>query len=289
MQRKYNMNTIFETIKNVAFEIDNAIKTSDLGYSNSENSSGEDQLKLDVQSDIIIEKAFASVSVVKNLVSEEKEGVLELNEGGEYTICYDPLDGSSLVDVNLSVGSIFGIYEGELKAVNLVASAYVVYGPRIELVVATKKEAPMLSRVIDGEFKEIGPITMGEKGKLNAPGGTQQNWCDYHKTFVDDLFAEGYRLRYSGGMVPDLHQIMLKGGGIFSYPGTSDKPQGKLRQLFEVIPFAFMYEQAGGQAINNKGMRLMELVPSHPHDTSPCFFGSNYEITALKTAYGIKN
>jgi len=283
------MNTIFETIKSVAFEIDNAIKTSDLGYSDSENSSGEDQLKLDVQSDIIIEKAFASVGVVKNLVSEEKEGVLELNEGGKYTICYDPLDGSSLVDVNLSVGSIFGIYEGELKAENLVASAYVVYGPRIELVIATKGEAPMLSRVIGGEFKEIGTITMGEKGKLNAPGGTQQNWCDYHKTFVDNLFAEGYRLRYSGGMVPDLHQIMLKGGGIFSYPGTSDKPHGKLRQLFEVIPFAFMYEQAGGQAINNKGMRLMELIPSHPHDTSPCFFGSNYEINALKAAYGIKN
>ena len=283
------MNTIFETIKEVAFEIDNAIKTSDLGYSDSENSSGEDQLKLDVQSDIIIEKAFASVAVVKNLVSEEKEGVLELNEGGKYTICYDPLDGSSLVDVNLSVGSIFGIYEGELQASNLVASAYVVYGPRIELVIATKEQAPMLSRVIDGEFKEIGTITMGEKGKLNAPGGTQQNWCDYHKTFVDDLFAEGYRLRYSGGMVPDLHQIMLKGGGLFSYPGTSDKPHGKLRQLFEVIPFAFMYEQAGGQAINNKGMRLMELVPSHPHDTSPCFFGSNYEISALKAAYGIKN
>ncbi|SFV52298.1 Fructose-1,6-bisphosphatase, type I [hydrothermal vent metagenome] len=283
------MTTIFNTIKAVAFEIDNAIKTSDLGYSDSENSSGEDQLKLDVQSDIIIEKAFASVSVVKNLVSEEKEGVLELNEGGKYTICYDPLDGSSLVDVNLSVGSIFGIYEGELKAQNLVASAYVVYGPRIELMIATKGNAPMLSRVINGEFKEIGSVTMGEKGKLNAPGGTQQNWADYHKAFIDSLFAEGYRLRYSGGMVPDLHQIMLKGGGLFSYPGTSDKPNGKLRQLFEVIPFAFMYEQAGGQAINNKGLRLMELTPSHPHDTSPCFFGSNHEIEALKKAYGIQN
>ena len=100
------MTTIFDTIKSVAFEIDNAIKTSDLGYSNSENSSGEDQLKLDVQSDIIIEKAFASVAMVKNLVSEEKEGVLELNAEGRYTICYDPLDGSSLVDVNLSI--IFG-------------------------------------------------------------------------------------------------------------------------------------------------------------------------------------
>jgi len=283
------MNTIFETIKKVAFEIDTAIKTADLGYSDSENSSGEDQLKLDVQSDLIIEKAFAPINVVKNLVSEEKEGVLELNESGTYTICYDPLDGSSLVDVNLSVGSIFGIYEGELKGTNLVASVYVVYGPRIELVIAEHGKKPMLSRVIGDVFKEIGEITMNTQGKLNAPGGTQQNWCDYHKTFIDDLFAEGYRLRYSGGMVPDLHQIMLKGGGLFSYPGTSDKPHGKLRQLFEVIPFAFMYEQAGGQAINNKGVRLMELIPSHPHDTSPCFFGSNYEIEAMKKAYGIKS
>ena len=281
------MNTIFETIKTIAFDIDHAIKTADLGYSDSENSSGEDQLKLDVQSDIIIEKAFASVAIVKNLVSEEKEGVLELNESGKYTICYDPLDGSSLVDVNLSVGSIFGIYEGELQGSNLVSSVYVVYGPRIELVIVEHGKKPMLSRTFGSEFREIGEISMDQKGKLNAPGGTQQNWAENHKIFVDSLFLEGYRLRYSGGMVPDLHQIMLKGGGLFSYPGTTDKPDGKLRQLFEVIPFAFMYEQAGGQAINNKGMRLMELIPSHPHDTSPCFFGSNYEIEALKKAYGI--
>jgi fructose-1,6-bisphosphatase I len=89
-------------------------------------------------------------------------------------------------------------------------------------------------------------------------------------------------------MVPDLHQILLKGGGIFSYPGTTDKPYGKLRQLFEVIPFAFIYEQAGGQAIDENGMRLMELVPSHPHDTTPCFFGSNYEMAALRALYRIK-
>ena len=282
------MNRIFETIKKIAFEIDHAIKRADLGYSDSENSSGEDQLKLDVQSDIIIEKAFANVEIVKALVSEEKEGLLELSDGGKYTVCYDPLDGSSLVDVNLSVGSIFGIYEGELEGKNLVASAYVVYGPRIELVIATRDTKPMLYRVLGTEFKLIGEIEMKQKGKLNASGGTQQNWCDYHKTFIDDLFQEGYRLRYSGGMVPDLHQIMLKGGGLFSYPGTSDKPQGKLRQLFEVIPFALMYEQAGGEAINHKGLRLLELVPSHPHDTSPCFFGSKYEIDALRTAYGIK-
>jgi len=282
------MNTIFETIKNVAFDIDKAIKTADLGYSNSENSSGEEQLKLDVQSDIIIEKAFASVEIVKNLVSEEKEGILELNENGKYTICYDPLDGSSLVDVNLSVGSIFGIYEGTLQGSNLVASAYVVYGPRIELVIAEHHKKPVLYRASGDIFKEIGEITLGKKGKLNAPGGTQQNWAAHHKRFVDALFMDGYRLRYSGGMVPDLHQILLKGGGIFSYPATSDKPEGKLRQLFEVIPFAFIYEQAGGHAINDEGIRLMDLLPKHPHDTSPCFFGSDYEILALKAMYKMK-
>ena len=282
------MQTIFETIKSIAFKIDTAIKTEDLGYADSENSSGEDQLKLDVQSDLIVEEAFAEVPVVKNLVSEEKEGVLELHEKGKYTICYDPLDGSSLADVNLSVGTIFGIYEGKLEAQNLVASAYVVYGPRIELMIATHEGKPKHYRAKEGEFHFISEVALNEKGKLNAPGATQKNWAPYHKAFVDSLFAEGYRLRYSGGMVPDLHQIMLKGGGLFSYPATSDVPNGKLRQLFEVIPFAFIYEQAGGQAVDHKGKRLMELVPSHPHDTSPCFFGSNYEVEALKVAYGIK-
>lgn len=281
------MNDIFETIKAVAFKIDNAIKTEDLGYSDSENSSGEDQLKLDVQSDLIIEEAFKDLASVKALVSEEKEGVLEISENGNYTVCYDPLDGSSLVDVNLSVGSIFGIYQGELEGKNLVASAYVVYGPRVELVIATQEGKPTLYRLLGGEFKEIDTISMNEKGKLNASGATQMNWSATHKSFIDSLFQEGYRLRYSGGMVPDLHQIMLKGGGLFSYPGTTDKPNGKLRQLFEVIPFALMYEQAGGEAIDDKGNRLLELVPSHPHDTSPCFFGSKYEINALRQAYGV--
>lgn len=279
------MDSIFETIKAIAFKIDHAIKTSDLGYSDSENSSGEDQLKLDVHSDMIIEKAFASVDSVKSLVSEEKEGVLEINDAGIYTVCYDPLDGSSLVDVNLSVGSIFGIYKGALKGENLVASAYIVYGPRVELVITQRHTKPLLYRAVGDHFKEIATLTLQEKGKLNAPGGTQQYWRKEHKKYIDTLFAEGYRLRYSGGMVPDLHQILLKGGGLFSYPGTTDKPKGKLRQLFEVIPFALIYEQAGGMAVNELGERLLELVPSHPHDTSPCFLGSIYEIDLMQSYY----
>ena len=85
-------------------------------------------------------------------------------------------------------------------------------------------------------------------------------------------------------MVPDLHQILLKGGGLFSYPATSDKPEGKLRRLFEVFPFAFIYEKSGGQAIDGKN-NLMSLGHSHIHDTAVCFFGSNYEVDRVKEVY----
>jgi fructose-1,6-bisphosphatase I len=281
------MNEIIESIKSIAIEIDNTIKNADLGYSESENSSGEEQLKLDVQSDLIIEKELSKLRSVKSIVSEEKEDAMNFHNDGQYTVCYDPLDGSSLVDVNLSVGSIFGIYENTLDGNGLVASVYVVYGPRIEMVITIRGSKPILYRYSGGSFVEISEIILNEKGKLCAPGGTQQNWEPKHKVFIDSLFASGYRLRYSGGMVPDLHQILLKGGGLFSYPATSDKPNGKLRQLFEVLPFALVYEQAGGEAINGIGERLMELKPAFLHDTSPCFFGSKSEIAQLRTAYGI--
>ena len=276
------MEDIFDSIQRSAKRIKNAIDIKDIGYSQQENSSGETQLQLDIQCDMIIEEEFSKVASVNTISSEEKEHAEELHADGEYFISYDPLDGSSLVDVNLSVGSIFGIYKGGFGAENMVASCYVVYGPRVEMVFAQNKVKLYLLQ--DGDFEYVKEIRLTEKGKLNAPGGTQQNWAPYHKEMVDSFFAEGYRLRYSGGMVPDLHQILLKGGGLFSYPGTSDKPEGKLRRLFEVFPFAFVYEKAGGEAIDGKG-RLLELGYRHLHDTSPCFFGSKYEINRVKEVY----
>ncbi|MBD3796332.1 MAG: class 1 fructose-bisphosphatase [Campylobacterales bacterium] len=276
------MENIFDAIQKSAKRIKNAIDIKDIGYSQQENSSGETQLQLDIQCDMIIEEELSRVASVNTISSEEKEHAKQLHADGEYFISYDPLDGSSLVDVNLSVGSIFGIYKGGFGAENMVASCYVVYGPRVEMVFAQNKVKLYLLQA--GEFEYVKEIRLTEKGKLNAPGGTQQNWTPYHKEMVDSFFKEGYRLRYSGGMVPDLHQILLKGGGLFSYPATSDKPEGKLRRLFEVFPFAFIYEKAGGEAINGK-QRLLELGYAHIHDTSPCFFGSKYEITRVKEVY----
>ena len=276
------MQEIIKAIEEASIEIKELIETGDTGKSDQENSTGDTQLKLDIACDIIIERIFKQLPTVKAIVSEEQENIINLNENGEYLIAYDPLDGSSLVDVNLSVGSIYGIYKNEFNAKNIVASVYVVFGPRVEMVVAI--DDVKMYRLKHGKFEFIQNIVLKQKGNLKAPGSTQSAWAPHHKQMVDDIFNDGYRLRYSGGMVPDLHQILLKGGGLFSYPGTTDRPKGKLRQLFEVFPFALAYEKAGGGAIDGH-KRLLEIETTHIHDTSPCFFGSNEEIKRVLEVY----
>jgi fructose-1,6-bisphosphatase I len=278
------MTEIMDRIKNIAIEISSAIKTQDTGKVDTCNISGDVQAKLDVISDEIVEKHLNCVSSVAQIISEEKEDALALNEDGKYYVAYDPLDGSSLIDVNLSVGSIFGIYKGDYAGENIVAAAYVVYGPRLELVVARDTVELFRFNEQKKDFEYIKEIRLSEKGKILGPGGTQKCWYPYHKKMIDNFFKQGYRLRYSGGMVPDLHQILLKGGGLFAYPAATDKPKGKLRKLFEVFPFAYVFERAGGLAIDGEN-NILSLGYENYHDTTPCFFGSNYEIEKVLNTY----
>lgn len=277
------MEEIFKAIKEAAKRVSSEILEADVSALDSENITGDTQLKLDILSDKIIEDVLKNVSSIYSIISEEKDGEVIVNESGKYIVGYDPLDGSSLVDVNLSIGSIFGIYEGGISGKDLKAAAYVVYGPRVELVIATDKVRHYRLKK-SGEFEFLSEISLKEKGKLNAPGSTQKNWFPFHKELIDSFFKDGYRLRYSGGMVPDLHQILLKGGGLFSYPATTDLPKAKLRMVFEVFPFAFIFEKASGRAIDGK-VDLLSLTPSFAHDTTPCFFGSKNEIERVKEIY----
>lgn len=270
------MNEIIESIKKSTIEIKKIIAQGDMGKSQEQNATGDTQLKLDIISDQVIENNFKLLSCVNKIVSEEQENIVDINENGEYLIAYDPLDGSSLVDVNLSVGSIYGIYKNDFTGDNIIASIYVVFGPRVEMVICDG-ETVKLYRMNGEEFDYIKDITMQQKGTINSPGSTQQCWYPHHKEMINQMFKDGYQLTYSGGMVPDLHHILLRGGGLFSYPGATDKPKGKLRQLFEVFPFAHTFETAGGGATNGKE-RVLEIETTHIHDTSPCFFGSKDEI-----------
>lgn len=277
------MTEIIDIIKKASIDIKKLIEKGDTSKSEEQNSTGDTQLKLDIASDVIIEDAFKQSSLIKQIVSEEQDHIIDINKDGKYLIAYDPLDGSSLVDVNLSVGSIYGIYEDDFTGDNIVASVYVVFGPRVEMIVCDGKTVK-LYRLNNKEFNYIKDLKMDEKGNLNSPGSTQQCWYPHHKEMINKMFEENYELTYSGGMVPDLHHLLVRGGGLFSYPGASDKPKGKLRQLFEVFPFALTFETAGGGATDGKG-RVLEIETTHIHDTSPCFFGSKDEINRVLESY----
>ena len=279
------MTEIVEKIKEIAIEISEKIKKEDAFVVTSTNMSGDAQIKLDVISDNIIEKHFLSTSNIIEIISEEKNLPVKINENGEYLVAYDPLDGSSLVDVNLSVGSIFGIYRGGYNGESIVASVYVVYGPRVEMVIARDNVELFRLDEKTKTFKYVKELKLKERGKIIAPGGTQKNWPSHHKELIESFFKDGYRLRYSGGMVPDLHQILLKEGGIFAYPATTDKKKGKLRKLFEVFPFAYVFEKAGGLSIDGS-KDLLSLDCKEYHETTPCFFGSDCEIKRVLKYYG---
>lgn len=285
---------IFSSILECATRVQELLQSDASGYLASTNASGDIQLAVDVRADMLLEEALLKLPCVQGVCSEEKSSALYKQDASivESTslhaldkgllVAYDPLDGSSLFDSNLSVGSIFGIYDSAFSASALVAAAYIVYGPRLEAVLAYKEAKHYAHN--EKQWQGKGTLQLESKGKFNAPGGTQKNWEAKHKELVESLFAKGYRLRYSGGMVPDLHQILCKRGGLFSYPATSDAPSGKLRKLFEVFPFAFIYEMAGGEAIDGQ-RRLLSLPCASLHESTPCFLGSKEEIAQVRVVY----
>lgn len=284
------LNDIFSKIFETAWQIYGALQqqTDDAKFG-SKNASGEEQLALDVLADTIIFSSLSKLPFLHSLCSEERENAELISPNGSFSVAYDPLDGSSLVGTNLSIGSIFGIYaasgaDNGFRADSIVASAYVVYGVQLGIAITTKELKEVWYFVSNGnsEMQFQKKLSLSNSGKINATGGTQKDWSDTHKMAIWELFKKGYRLRYSGGMVPDLHHILAKGGGIFSYPATSKNPQGKLRALFEVFPFALIFENANGLAytLNLQGERgaLLHLKINDIHDRIPCYFGSREEV-----------
>lgn len=275
--------SVISVLQQSALQVSELLKNSDFDYSGSTNSTGDLQLDIDLAANNIFKESLLEIEAIKGICSEEEEDVIyKDNDKGVYIVAFDPLDGSSIIESNFSVGSIFGIYNDKLCAKNLIVSGYILYGPRLEMIIA---QNDVNHYIYNGsEWKNSGNLTLSHKGKINAPGGTQKNWETKHKILIESLFIEGYRLRYSGGMVPDLHNILRKGGGLFSYPATSDAPNGKLRAFFEVFPFALIFEKAGGGAIDGKN-RLLDLEVTDTHQRLPCFFGSCDEINRVKLAY----
>ncbi len=245
-------------------------------YTKLENSSGDTPIKADLALDKFLEENFLSLENIKSVFSEEKEKPVT-KENGSYLIAYDPLDGSSVMEANFLVGTIIGVYEKDYKAQNLAASLYVVFGHKIELVVALDKVYRYA--FYQNKFHFIETIVLENKGKIIASGGNQKDFSLGLKKALEGFFAENYRLRYSGSMVADVHHVLIKKGGMFSYP------QKKLRKLFEVFPLALIIEKAKGEAFYfDKGVkkRLLEQSVESYHEKSECYLASPHEVQILE-------
>jgi fructose-1,6-bisphosphatase I len=246
------------------------------------NMYGEEQLSLDRSADEILKNQLQFSGFVREYASEEQETIIKIGKGHEkYIVTADPLDGSSLVDTNLAIGTIIGIHKESVFDTGkntMVAALYITYGPLITMVYSAGCGSHEFVLNREGEYVLAQEnIKLKEKGSIFSPGGLRNEWIPAHLKFIEALEKDSYKLRYSGGFVPDINQVLIKKGGLFTYPALQKSPQGKLRLLFELQPMAFIMEQAGGRATDGRA-DILSLKVQNIDQRSPIYIGSTAEV-----------
>jgi len=278
-----------DDVKQVVLRISEVAKKISRGFatrrgaSDTSNVYGEQQQAMDVWADELLISELGASKLVRYLASEEQPDVMTFEgSASDIGVTIDPLDGSSLIDVNLAVGTIVGIYRGNVLSTGegMLGAMYVLYGPLTTLTYCLREGVHEFVLNDQGEFilQEEG-ITIPE-GKIYAPGALRRDWLSAHRSFIDKLEAEGYKLRYSGSFVADVHQILHK-GGVFTYPAYAGRKQGKLRLLFEATPMGFIVSQAGG-AVSNGRRDLLTIRPEAVSQRVPVYIGGKREITLIE-------
>lgn len=288
--------------KIISREVNKAGITNILGVSGNTNIHGESVKKLDEFADQQLISALSRSDITCMVISEENEGIVDLdNEGGKYIVYLDPLDGSSNIDVNVSIGSIFSIYLREeddypLEAEDAlqpgtrqVAAGYVLYGSSTMMAYTTGMGVSLFT--LDPSIGEFilceDDVMMPEHGTIYSVNeGYYRSWPEGLKKYVkycqevEPEEERPYSARYIGSMVADVHRTLIK-GGIFIYPHSKDYPDGKLRLMYECNPLSFIIEQAGGMAIDGEG-RILEKVPESLHQRTPIFIGSRVNVEKVR-------
>lgn len=268
------------------------------GAFGAENVQGEQQQKLDVYANQALLWCLGARESVAALVSEEDERPVTFDrslETGKYIIVFDPLDGSSNIDVNVNVGTIFSVHRrltsGSLEESILqpgtkqVAAGYVLYGPSTVLVYTAGDGVHgfTLDPTIGAFVLTQERMVMPEKGPYYSVNEANEGtWPEGYAGYVAGLKGSGYSSRYIGSLVADFHRTLLK-GGVFLYPPTKAKAEGKLRLLYEANPLAMIAEQAGGMASNGRE-RILGLTPAEIHQRTPFMVGSKSEMERFATA-----
>ena len=261
------------------------------------NVQGEDQQKLDVIANIRFKRALTNGGEVCGIVSEEEEDMIEINRNGKYVVAIDPLDGSSNIDVNVSIGTIFSVYRrvSEIgsqveiedvlqKGSDQVAAGYVLYGSSTMLVYTTGNGVTGFTYEPSlGEFFLSHPdMRSPADGKIYSINeGSSADFEDGVTEYIAYCKKEKFSARYIGSLVGDFHRNLLK-GGIYIYPRTEKSPDGKLRLLYECNALAFVCEQAGGLATDGVG-RILDIKPTSFHQRSPLFIGAKKMVEKSKS------
>lgn len=280
-------------------EINKAGLIDIMGSSGSHNTGGDDQQKLDILADIRFSRALLKGGAACAIISEEADSMNILNINGKYIVAIDPLDGSSNIDVNVSIGTIFSVYRrlsniGEPVTLEdclqcgteQVAAGYILYGSSTMLVFTTGQGVNGFTyEATLGEYLLSHPnITIKPEANTysinegNSNSFVQEGIHDY----LNECKLEQFAGRYIGSLVADIHRNLLK-GGIYLYPATKNNPDGKLRIMFEANSLAFIVEQAGGKASDGI-QRILEIVPTSIHQKTPLFIGSSEMVKKLELA-----
>ena len=300
------LGAVFGAVAAAAREIAHKIRLAGLedvyGAYGAVNVQGEQQQKLDVFANELLTQKLGELTSVAAIVSEEDDApVVFERDGGEFVVIFDPLDGSSNIDVNVNVGTIFGVQRvqrvngSDVTAAALqpgtqqVAAGYVVYGPSTVMVVAVNGGAGVSAFTLDdeGEFVKSGDrLKMPGQGPYySANEANAASWPAAYREYLamllrGDLGGKAYSARYIGSLVADFHRTLLK-GGVFLYPPTDKAPKGKLRLLYEANPLAMIAEQADGAAVNGPE-RILEIRPEGIHQRTALIVGSRREVEALQ-------
>ncbi|CDJ42603.1 sedoheptulose-1,7 bisphosphatase, putative [Eimeria tenella] len=267
--------------------ISKALRSTKVTKSGTSNSFGEEQLSVDLLAERQLRDWAKRCSVVKAISSEEETALQEVNANGSLVVCWDPLDGSSIIDCNWSVASIFGIWRigenglqwnGPDTLINStgrqqVAAVLVIYGPRTTALLSVCGVTVDLQLDAEGGAPVIlrGPCCIKKNGaKIFSPANLRaaQDLPAYQK-MVQQWMEKKYTLRYTGGLGPDVYQLFVKGHGVFCNPASDEAP-AKLRLAFEVAPIAFIVEAAGGRSSNGKRSALDVALETMDHRTAFC-------------------
>jgi fructose-1,6-bisphosphatase I len=292
---------VFGAIAAAARQIERKIRLAGLGgdiygAAGAVNVQGEQQQKLDVFANELLTEVLSAVPRVAAIVSEEDEGPVVFDRAGaEFVVVFDPLDGSSNIDVNVNVGTIFSVVRMEEDVVasvlrpgtSQVAAGYVLYGPSAVMVVTIGDG--VVAFTLDEEDRFVltaEGMTMPEQGPYySANEANAASWPVVYREYLQSLVrgelgGRSYGSRYIGSLVADFHRTLLK-GGVFLYPPTEKTPKGKLRLLYEAYPLAMIAEQSGGAAVDGRA-RILEVRGDGIHARTPLVIGSRREVEALQ-------